>query len=107
MTQTGLKTYHYYSNCVDWPRHDVRALTDMCDSGKPLSRQAFLRHVDREELWELERSLGYVRNMGLDGLTMGQDWAVQYFKGKLHSRRVYYFTWSAIEYVFTQSKETA
>ena len=68
----------------------------MVDSGASITRRTFLQHVDRNNLKELEASLGYP----MGRLTMAGDWAVSYFKSKLHGKTVYYFTHSAIEYVF-------
>ena len=96
-------TYHFYNTCVNWPRSDVAALTDMCDYGLEISRRTFLKHVDREELADIEEQLGYAAHYK-QGMTMASDYAVQYFRGVLHGHRTYWFVWSGIEYVFTKGE---
>ena len=92
--------YRFYNNCVNWPRQDVPALLDMVDSSIDITRATFLKHVDRDELQKLESALGYDHY-----LSMAQDWHVSYHRSRLHGRRVYYFKWSGIEYVFTPTPE--
>jgi hypothetical protein len=92
----------FFSCCVNWPQNDVNAeggLCDMINAARDITRRTFLRHVERTDLAELERGLGYERGPGL--LHMASDWAVSYHRSKLHGRTVYYFRHSAIEYVFT------
>ncbi len=89
----------YLNNCVNWPRHDVGSLTDMVDSALQISRKTFLEHVDKNDLKNIERNLGYADHHK-QGLTMSGDCYVAYYRSKLHGKRVYFFTQSAIEYVF-------
>jgi hypothetical protein len=74
-------------------------LSDLINDRREISRRAFLQHVDREELAEIERGLGYFAHPS-QGLTMAGDYHVEYFRSKLHGRRVYGFRHSGIEYVF-------
>lgn len=93
----------YYRNCVNWPKWDVfkpGGLSDMIDDATTITRRTFLKHVDREDLRNLEAGLGYPGHPS-QGLTMAADWSVTYHRSKLHGRRVYFFCQSAIEYVFT------
>lgn len=95
-------TYHYYTNCVGWPAHDVHrkgGLIDMVDQARDITRATFLRHVSLEELREIELQLGYAAHPS-QGLTMAGDWHVSYHRSKLHGKTVYYFQQSRIEYVF-------
>lgn len=94
--------YYYHANCVGWPENDVHAkggLCDMINECRDISRRTFLKHVDREELAEIEDALSYARHPS-QGLTMAADWAVGYFRSMLHGKRVYGFQHSRIEYVF-------
>lgn len=96
----------YYQCCVCWPSEDVHVdggLCDMISAGHGISRRTFLQHVDREDMRELEHELGYERDTRR-GLTMANDYHVSYHRSTLHGERVYYFTHSAIEYVFTEPK---
>jgi hypothetical protein len=96
-------TYAYYNNCVNWPRHDVfreGGLSDMIDTAIDISRRTFRKHVLLDDLIEAEGLLGYERHYK-NGLTMAGDYHVSYHRSKLHGKRVYYFSHSAIEYVFT------
>jgi hypothetical protein len=98
-----MTTYRYYCNCVGWPQGDVfedGGLSDLIDQRIQLTRRTFLQHVDREDLRELERDLSYSDHPS-QGLTMAGDYHVEYFRSRLHGRRVYGFRHSAIEYVFT------
>lgn len=71
----------------------------MVDAAICISRRTFLRHVDRNDLHEFENAAGYAQHPSR-GLTMSADYAVAYYRSKLHGERVYYFVHSAIEYVF-------
>jgi len=96
-------SYHFYSDCVNWPKNDVEALTDMIDRAIDISRRTFLKHVDRENLREIEKSLGYEAHHN-QGLTMAGDWHVSYHRSKWHEDTVYYFKHSGIEHVFVNSE---
>ena len=90
-------TYTFYRNCVNWPRRDVPALIDMIDYARSISRRTFLKYIDKEQLEEIESSLGYDKH-----LRMKDDYHVGYYRSSLNGKRVYYFKWSGIEHVFTQ-----
>ena len=62
-----------------------------------ITRRTFLKHVDLDDLKRWEEDLGYDRH-----LHMASDYAVSYYRSKLHGKRVYYFTQSAVEHVFAQ-----
>ena len=97
-----MSSYHYYSNCVGWPKKYVGCdggLMDMCSDAIDIYRETFLKHVDRQELRELEEALGYAAHPSR-GLTMAGDWSVSYHRSKFMGERVYFFCHSAIEYVF-------
>jgi hypothetical protein len=92
----------YIGSCVDWPRSDVHTaggLCDMIDSAVDITRRTFRKHIDPDELADIETSMGYAHHHS-QGLTMSADWHVSYHRSNLHGKRVYYFRWSAIEYVF-------
>lgn len=89
----------YYSSCVDWPCKGYDDLSTIIDNSIDVTRRTFLKHVDQEELSQIERALGYEEHHS-KGLTMAQDWHVTYHRSNLKGRRVYYFQHSRIEYVF-------
>lgn len=96
--------YHYYTNCVNWPRGDVDkpgGLRDLIDGRREISRRTFLRHVERADLAELADGLAYASHPSR-GLTMAADWHIEYFRSRLHGATVYGFRHSAIEYVFVE-----
>jgi hypothetical protein len=96
--------YFYYCNCVGWDSKDVNAeggLCDMVDSSIDITRSTFLKHIDKDSLYRIEKDLGYER-FERRGLTMAKDWAVSYHRSKWHGKTVYYFRQSAIEYVFVR-----
>ncbi len=93
---------NYYSSCVAWPTNDVHSeggLSDMVDQARDVTRRAFLKHVNRECLAEIEQQLAYARHPRR-GLTMAGDYCVAYSRSRHHGKRVYFFTHSAIEFVF-------
>lgn len=92
--------FTFYSDCVGWPGK-VEDLHAMIDSGKQITRETFLKHVDRDGLREIETALSYEQN-AMKGLTMAGDWHVDYQRGTLNGERCYFFVHSAIEYVFTK-----
>lgn len=91
--------YQFYSTCVDWPRRETGALFDMIFDSIRITRRAFLNNVHRDQLRDLEDSLGYASHPA-KGLTMANDSCVTYHRSKLKGRRVYFLRWSSIEYVF-------
>ena len=104
MAPKGLKMYNFYSNCVSWPEDAFLdgGLSDMIDNAIDISRKTFLNHVDNSELSDIAEGFGYAKHPS-QGLTMAGDWHISYHRSKLHGKRVYYFRYSAIEYVFTKN----
>jgi hypothetical protein len=90
--------YHYYNYCVNWEQKKVNALCDMIDNAKEITRKTFCKHVNKNELAELEEQLGYGSY-----LKMKNDYHVNYYRSKLFGKTVYYFRQSAIEYVFCEN----
>lgn len=93
----------YLNNCVNWHPDDVHSEGGLCDmiaEAVQVTRDTFLRHVDRESREDLERRLGYAPHDPNAVLTMRRDGCVSYWRSKLHERTVYYVNWSAIEHVF-------
>jgi hypothetical protein len=99
----SMNEYRFYRTCVSWPDRDVPALSAMIEASTDITRRTFLKHVNREDLKQLEDDLNYAAHWMQGGLTMAADWHVSYHRSKLHGRRVYYFRHSAIEYVFVRS----
>jgi len=91
--------YRYHGNCVGNPPENVPILIKMCDDATDITRRTFLRHVDREDLQEVETALGYVDHPS-KGLTMAGDYHVTYHRSRWDGCRCYFFCWSAIEYFF-------
>ena len=103
----GNMTYSFYSTCVDFPPDEVftaDGLCNMIDVSIDITRRTFLSHVDRIELEMLERNLGYASHW-TRGLVMNADYHVIYSRSTLRGQRVYFFTHSAIEHIFTNNKE--
>lgn len=93
--------YRFYSDCINWPRHDVQALSDMADEALDITRKTFLKHIDTSELAQMADNLGYDQHH-TQGLTMAADYHVSYHRSTLNGKRCYYFCHSAIEHVFTK-----
>lgn len=90
-----MKTCDFYSNCVAWQIDKVDILNQIIDNSKNITRATFLKHINRSDLKKIESNLGYNKN-----LRMSKDYHVRYHSSKLNGEMVYYFTHSAIEWVF-------
>lgn len=98
--------FRYYTDCVGWPPDDVHkpgGLIDLIENRRQITRRTFLRHVNRDDLAELESVMSYARHPS-QGLTMAGDWHIEYFRSRHHGATVYGFRFSAIEFVFTKGK---
>lgn len=93
----------FYSSCVSWPldAFEPGGLSEMTGNARLISRETFLKHVDRNDQAKLEKELGYAPHCKDACLRMSKDWHVSYHRGKLYGVTVYFFKHSAIEYVFT------
>ena len=94
--------YKFYSSCMNWSLSKVDCdggLTDMIDAAKKISRQKFIKNVGLDQLRPLEEACGYAAHPK-QGLTMAGDQYVTYHRSLLNGYTVYYFRWSAAEYVF-------
>src|SRR5688500_9914113 len=80
-------------------QEDYEALLALEDSARDITRRTFLKHVDREDLRQLEEDRGYATHPG-QGLTMAGDFHVRYYKGLWKGRPAYCFDWSSIDHVF-------
>jgi hypothetical protein len=87
----------FINNCVNWPRAHVDDLTALVDSARPVSYKMFRSRVDPRDLHRVTTHLGYGR---FSTLRIQDDRLVTFWSGLLMGHRVYFFTWSAIEYVF-------
>jgi hypothetical protein len=84
-----------YQYCCVSPK-SLEELNFIINNEQEITRQTFLKHVNKDELREIEQSLGYDRNF-----PMSKDWHVTYHKSKTPTgKRTYFFCHSAIEYVF-------
>lgn len=91
----------FVTNCVNSTSRDI---TPMVDAEKDITRRTFLQHVDRENLRDVEKSLGYDEHPS-QGLTMAGDYHVSYHRSVFRGQPCYFFRWSSIEYVFIEPKE--
>jgi len=92
-----MKTYHFYTTCVNIPHRYVDALNDMIDNGKEISYATMRKHC--EGLDEIEKELGYDKH-----LRIKDDWHVVFCKSKFNGKPCYYLVWSAIEYVWVKGE---
>lgn len=99
-------TYRYWRSCVDFGHceaYEPGGLIDMIDNSIEIKRRAFREAVNRDDLAELERQLGYSTNYAR-GLTISSDRLVTYHRSRFDGQRVYYLRQSAIEYIFKQQE---
>jgi len=89
----------YTTNCVG---SDANSIDNMRyhDNERMITRNTFLKKVDRESLAELEEGFGYAKHYK-QGLTMASDWHVSYHKSFYRGKPCVYIIHSSIEYVFT------
>lgn len=89
-------TWRYRTNCVE---ERGRAVQNMQEEARSISRATFLKYVDRESLQALEEILGYESHHSR-GLTMSQDGYVDYYRSIFRGRDCVYVANSGIEYIF-------
>ena len=89
----------FHRSCVDWPRGQVNALSQMIDDSRSISRETFCRNVDATDRKNIEAHCGYALHPSL-GLMMAGDYHVTYWSSRLWGLPAYYFVWSATEFVF-------
>lgn len=93
-------THTFLTDCVSCPGPNAgEDINEMKDNAEDISREDFLFSVNSEELQEIARSLGYDETE--DGFNMENDWHISYSKGTFQGSPCVFFTWSAIEYIFT------
>jgi hypothetical protein len=90
----------YLRNCVSWPMDEVHELNQMIENATPISLATFRKHVDREQLDELEKALGYATRSYEKGVRLSKDYHVGFYRSTLNGAPVVYLLHSAIEYVF-------
>lgn len=89
----------FVTNCIN---STSEAISPMVDAARDIiSRRTFLKHVDRDDLRQVERECGYDTHPK-QGLTMAGDYHVSYHRSEFRGKRCYYFRWSAIEFVFVE-----
>jgi hypothetical protein len=101
MTTYPYKRLSFYMSCVGCPRHLVDDLINMIDANIAITYNTFIKHVDRDELREMEKAMGYdTMPWERRGLRLKNDWAVSYHRSTFKGKQVYYFRHSGIEYLF-------
>lgn len=89
----------YYCNCVAWARPDLALLEELIEEGDDITYRDFASLVNKDELREMERNLGY----GRTGLQMSEDYHVRY---KLHRETgIPFAIHSAVEHVFATPRD--
>lgn len=89
----------FFATCVDW-RLPVSDLQQTIDSSSDITRNTFLKYVDRDEMKLIENDLGYEQDPR-KGLTMKDDYHVRYHRSTVKGCPAVFFVWSATEFVFT------
>lgn len=89
-------------NCIDAQGEDIQT---MCSIATEITRPAFLKHVDKNDLHALEYAMGFRTGSGffrsLGSLHASSDPYIQYFSSFYQGIPCVYLVWSAIEYIFT------
>jgi hypothetical protein len=97
MKASQKEKFEFYTDCVSLDSNSGHYIRDMVDSSEKITYETFLRNVNREEFYRMEKALGYGNDIGL---RMKKDWAVSFFKGIFRGKPCYYFDWSRIEHIF-------
>src|SRR4051812_36930825 len=95
--------YKFLTDCVR--SNDGEAIRAMVEDCIDITRETFLKHVDKQQMIEMEQGLGYEKRRSKQGLTMARDWAVSYHRSTYQDKPCYYFRWSGIEHIFTVDGE--
>ena len=91
-----LKSFKY--NCVGCP--NIKELHYIIDNSRQISYNTFIANVNKNDMEMLIDNLGYSKHYK-QGLIFSKDWHISYHKSKTQKgKTVYYFTHSAIEYIF-------
>ena len=93
-----LRDFYFWTDCV----HSVSSLIqEMVDDAQPVTWRTMRAHC--ADIDEVATQLGYGRDIGL---FLGTDWHVGFYKGYYAGVPCYFFTWSAIEHIFIQQRNT-
>lgn len=87
--------YEFAFCCVNAP--DVKALSEMIDAERQITRRTFRKHAQGVDEWAKDR--GYALHPS-QGLTLAADWHVTYHRSTYKGQRCYFACWSAIEWVW-------
>jgi hypothetical protein len=90
---------------VDCLNSDHESITGMTRGAVRSSYRAMFREVGRPFVMR-QRALGYAIDRERGGLRMYKDHGVTYFRGTYQGRPCWYFVWSHIEQIFTESAPT-
>ncbi len=88
----------FFTNCVLCG--DGKAINEMTENARQITLRTFREHLKKGEFDKLKNQLGYSKHQK-QGLTIGQDWAIRFYKSKFKNRPCVYVDWSSIEYIFT------
>lgn len=89
--------FHFVTNCVS---SDGESIGAMVDQAQDITYRTFAKHCD----WQpIARELGYAVGPSPE-LHMKDDWHIGYYRSKYRGKPCYFFKWSAIEYVFVQTR---
>lgn len=95
MTKLNLVT-----TCVDVSGDDLQHLELAIEKEREVTFSTFAKYVDVKSVSE---QLGYSQGRARRGerlLTLGNDWAVSFYRSIWKGKRCYFMRWSAIEYVY-------
>jgi hypothetical protein len=94
--KTKKMKYKYLTNCVSCGDGD--AINEMSDNALPITLRTIQKHcIDFKEVTE---KLGYGKDFAISN-----DYHVRYYKSKFKGKKCYFFTWSCIEYIFTEMED--
>lgn len=93
------KKYVYLTCCVDAEGEHVEAMEN---AAKGISYDTFIRHCNPYECGALQH---YDRRVTGGGLTLRDDWQVQFYKSKYRGVICYVAEWSGIDLIWVRKKD--
>ena len=96
-----MKEYFFETTCIS---SDYDSIDNMKDQAIKISYKTMLKHCN--SLKEKAKELGYdlrKDSKNSHGITLKNDWHVNFYKSNYQGKPCYYFTWSGIEFIWIKN----
>ena len=93
------KSFRY--TCVGCNGQELEELEYLVGTAKEIQFSTFIQNVDREQIKRFVDEMNYVSLNGQTGLSLGNDYSVNFLSGKTpDNKHAYIMQHSGIEFVF-------